>query len=302
MYDFIGDLHGRYDALVKLLSKLGYADNKGVWTHPKRKVFFLGDLIDNGNQINETLKLVRSMVTEGQALAILGNHEFNLIGYHTKSRELPETYLRVRKDENTKQCERTTSQLSPVELDNYLNWFCELPIYHQGSDFRAVHACWKPNHIAEITNRLNGKNKITYDSIHNLYEPGNKLCEAVEITLKGPEIKLPEGVFIKDKYKKLRGELRLSWWSQSDIPTGTPDNFNYSKHIESHQDQFYPIDAPPVFFGHYYKAGNPQPYLTSKNAQCLDFGLEKGGGYLACYRFDGEQILDSKKLVWVNLD
>ena len=40
---------------------------------------FLGDLVDRGPRILDTLKLVRNMVTSGSALCILGNHENKLM-------------------------------------------------------------------------------------------------------------------------------------------------------------------------------------------------------------------------------
>ena len=58
MYDLIGDIHGHCHTLKKLLSQLGYAEQEGVWQHPTRKVIFVGDYIDRGPQIRETLALV----------------------------------------------------------------------------------------------------------------------------------------------------------------------------------------------------------------------------------------------------
>ena len=54
-----------------------------------------------------------------------------------------------------------------------------------------------------------------------------------------------------------------------------------------------------MFFGHYWLKGTPQ--LLRRNVCCLDYSVA-AGGYLACYRFDGEPQLDATKLVWVNAD
>lgn len=62
MIDLIGDIHGHADKLEALLHQLGYAKNKGVYAHPERKVLFVGDYIDRGPKIRETLQIVRSMV------------------------------------------------------------------------------------------------------------------------------------------------------------------------------------------------------------------------------------------------
>lgn len=72
MYDLIGDIHGHADALLQLLRQLGYSKQKGVYRHPERQVIFLGDFIDRGPQIRETLEIVRPMIDAGAALAVMG--------------------------------------------------------------------------------------------------------------------------------------------------------------------------------------------------------------------------------------
>jgi predicted MPP superfamily phosphohydrolase len=84
MIDFIGDIHGHASTLELLLKKLGYESKSGSYKHPERKILFIGDYIDRGPQIRETLHLVRNMVENGSAIALMGNHEYNAIGFHTK--------------------------------------------------------------------------------------------------------------------------------------------------------------------------------------------------------------------------
>mgnify|MGYP003341643738 CR=1 FL=1 len=71
MYDFIGDIHGHADQLITLLKKLGYRLQAGVYRHPERKVFFVGDYIDRGPQILETLQIVKAMVDADAAIAVV---------------------------------------------------------------------------------------------------------------------------------------------------------------------------------------------------------------------------------------
>ncbi len=84
-FDIIGDVHGCCDELEALLGELGYqpvelADDS-LWgsagyVHPEgRKTVFLGDLVDRGPRVLDTLRLVRNMVTSGVALAVPGNHD-----------------------------------------------------------------------------------------------------------------------------------------------------------------------------------------------------------------------------------
>jgi hypothetical protein len=65
MYDLIGDIHGHADALQRLLKTLGYSRQKGVYRHTGRQAIFLGDFIDRGTKIRETLEIVRPVVEPG---------------------------------------------------------------------------------------------------------------------------------------------------------------------------------------------------------------------------------------------
>lgn len=82
-FDIIGDIHGCYDELLALLTQLGYSSDAQVGLrHPDgRRVVFLGDLVDRGPKIVETVDLVRRMVETGQALCVPGNHDIKLARY-----------------------------------------------------------------------------------------------------------------------------------------------------------------------------------------------------------------------------
>ena len=62
MTDFIGDIHGHADKLEALLIKLGYSYKNESYSHPERKVVFVGDYIDRGQEIKKTLEIVKNMV------------------------------------------------------------------------------------------------------------------------------------------------------------------------------------------------------------------------------------------------
>jgi len=82
-FDIIGDVHGCFDELHSLLTKLGYEITMNGTVHaihPEgRKAVFLGDLVDRGPKVPEVLKLVMSMTECGTALAVPGNHDSKLM-------------------------------------------------------------------------------------------------------------------------------------------------------------------------------------------------------------------------------
>jgi len=117
-FDIIGDVHGCCDELEALLGELGYeaaelpagqagdvcgepgtladkppvapaalvpAAEDAVWgrrffRHPGgRKAIFLGDLVDRGPRIVDTLRIVHNMVAAGAALCVPGNHDMKFM-------------------------------------------------------------------------------------------------------------------------------------------------------------------------------------------------------------------------------
>ena len=80
-FDIIGDIHGCCDELEQLLARLGYAkDEKNIYQHPEgRKVVFVGDLVDRGPRIPDTVRIVKDMVDSGHAFCVPGNHDIKFM-------------------------------------------------------------------------------------------------------------------------------------------------------------------------------------------------------------------------------
>ncbi|MDR0889669.1 MAG: polynucleotide kinase-phosphatase [Oscillospiraceae bacterium] len=81
-FDIIGDVHGCYDELCALLTKMGYAVDKAACTAappPGRKAVFLGDLCDRGPHNMQVLRLVMDMAQSGHAYCVAGNHDVKLL-------------------------------------------------------------------------------------------------------------------------------------------------------------------------------------------------------------------------------
>jgi protein phosphatase len=81
-FDVIGDVHGCYPELVKLLGGLGYqvaADGTTAWHPDGRTAIFVGDLVDRGPDTPGVLRLVMGMTADGSGLSVAGNHEAKLV-------------------------------------------------------------------------------------------------------------------------------------------------------------------------------------------------------------------------------
>ncbi|MER6118690.1 polynucleotide kinase-phosphatase [Streptomyces sp. NPDC001743] len=87
-FDIIGDIHGCSSELETLLGKLGYVEG----SHPEgRTAVFVGDLVDRGPDSPGVLRRVMSMVSDGNALCVPGNHE-NKLGRYLKGRKVQQTH------------------------------------------------------------------------------------------------------------------------------------------------------------------------------------------------------------------
>ncbi len=307
-YDLIGDIHGHADELRRLLEKLGYARCGEGYRHSERRVIFLGDFIDRGPKIRETLEIVRVMMADGQALAVMGNHEFNALAFHTTLPNRSDQSLRPRSSKNIRQHVQTLAQLNDSQLADALEWFRTLPMWLDLDGLRAVHACWDAGCIAKIQAALRMSGGITPSFMLEACTQATALFHAVEILLKGKELELPRGKYFLDKDGHKRTSIRTRWFAvapntyqeyalQSDpiecdvmIPYGTPPVLDREKY------EPYPAGAPPVFVGHYWLHGE-QPRRLSKNVACLDYSVAKGG-FLCAYRWNGEQEIDDANFQW----
>ncbi len=76
-FDIIGDIHGCFDELRRLLDKLGWLkDEEGIYDHRQgRKLCFVGDLLDRGPKNVDVIRLAMQMVKTGKAYWVKGNHD-----------------------------------------------------------------------------------------------------------------------------------------------------------------------------------------------------------------------------------
>ena len=303
MYDLIGDIHGHADKLEELLRTLGYVSKDGVYEHAERKVLFVGDYIDRGPKIRETLQLVRGMVDSGNAIALMGNHEYNALCFHFQETE--GGHLRKHLIKNIMQHYETLRQFQnrQGEYEDYLEWFKTLPLYFEIDTFRAVHACWDFENIEFLRDNLENDrltDKLIYDSV----KQDTELHRVIEQTLKGKEMAMPEGYSFYDKDGTERTEIRIKWWEDPSAMTYRSISVEPLENLPNtpiedsaiSAQAYYSGEHKPVFFGHYWLKG--QPSFQKANVCCLDYSVAKGGKLVA-YPLDNDVKLSESNVVFV---
>ena len=323
--DFIGDIHGHYDELRALLTKLGYVESAGAFRYPggARMAVFLGDYVDRGPKVREALWLVRAMRDAGSALALLGNHEFNMLSFWQRNgsngghflHRMKDSYLREHSFNKIAIHSRTVSSFvgRKREFEEAIAFVKALPFYLEDDLFRAQHACFDPDAVASL--RKEGICCFADGNFDELiarandedYEFEDSLFKPLSTLLKGPEMHLPEGEYFTDAEGVRRVKTRIAWWldpakakfHELSFQPGVSMDVNTEVPPDVRARNFYGEGERPVFFGHYWLTGIPK--LVRSNVCCLDFSVAgyRGDGRLAAYRFDGEQALDPQKFVWV---
>ena len=300
---FIGDIHGHAPTLLALLGQLGWKQRSGRLTNPGgQHLVFVGDLIDRGSQNLRTVEIVRDLVERGDALCVMGNHEYNAVQFHTDDPENPGQYLRPRTEGKVRQHQEVLDEIErrPGDWKDMLAWFQTLPLAVEGETWRCVHACWHPEHL-DILNRRGVAWYLPEDCWTASARKGTPEYKAVETLLKGPEYKLPEGSGFYDKGGQWREHARIAWWTPDprDLDSALllqsdPEGLDVGAPYENPQHPAYPKDAPPVFFGHYWRSGAVEP--QQPNAACLDYSIGKGGRLVA-YRYRSERVLFDSRFV-----
>lgn len=288
--DFIGDIHGHYDALIQLFNKMGYANENGIYVHPDRFPIFIGDYIDRGPKIFETVELIKKMEETGNAIALMGNHELNYLELHFK--DYNGNYFRSQSKRN--HVKATDDALDGKDKKIYLDWMSKLPIAIESDHFRAVHAQWEEEAIQEL--KKSNIEKLDENGLQSAHAD-SKLYKSIEILLKGKELKLPETLHYEDHGSEPRTEARIKWWQARKRTLFGVDFASLPEHMidkdistfNHDYDFYYEKEHTPVFFGHYWMDAN-KVELMSTNACCVDYSIAKKG-ILVAYRHTQREAL-----------
>lgn len=286
IYDIIGDIHGQADKLLGLLDKLGYQHDGVSHIAPHgHQAVFIGDLIDRGNQQLKTLKIVFDMIDNQQAQAVMGNHEYNAIGYATKNALGERIYQPTPRQHEVHQVFLQEVQEGSALHQYWLQRFFELPLWLEFDDCMIIHACPDGNAMARLHPYLQNQrlNPQTFTQL-----PKAVHADILKI-LTGVQARLPDEFFITDGMGHPRKDIRVQWW-QDDLhqPITTLSAASNCDLSTLPNDLICPIDFQlytdkPIIIGHYWLTGTPTP--LSDQVICTDYSAGKDG-YLTAYRFD----------------
>ena len=297
IYDVIGDVHGQADKLIGLLTQLGYQDNGQFFqAPPNHQAIFIGDLIDRGRKEIKTLELVFAMIDNGQALAVMGNHEYNALAFATLDDRDNRDYLRKH---DAKNCSQHQAFLDEVGFGSELHqfWlqrFYELPLWLELDTACFVHACWDSSAMAVLKPLLTADNRLTPLGLQKTSEEDSLPFKALERVLKGVEAPLPEGLHLLDKEGHQRKNVRIEWWQPTlsfqpihQIARASKDDLiHIPNDTLTGKIGFGLSHDKPIFVGHYWLNGTPA--LLSHQVVCVDYSAAKDG-FLTAYQFDTDK-------------
>jgi hypothetical protein len=296
MYDIIGDVHGHAQLLKKLLLTLGYKKTGSGYAHPERKAIFVGDFVNRGPEIKKTIRIIRSMVESGNAFAILGNHELNLIIDHLRSRKVISPWKDI-------SVIKTVNEFrdDPDEWEDQMKWMRSLPFYLEFEGLRIVHACWSDEAVEYIKKNL-PPGKIKKKVFRNLRkEPESPLSRNIWLLTRGLHFKLPGDLKLISNKGISPRSFRIKWWEEPRDKTFEQLSFDSKHQLPEYtippqilpQSLPYGEKNPPVFFGHYCRKDGP--HIISHNLCCIDACIA-GSKTLLAYRWDGEKALTEDKI------
>jgi len=125
----VSDIHGMLDLFKKTLKDVKYNSKED-------QLIILGDFVDRGNKIFETVEYVIQLQKEGNVIALLGNHDDMLL-------DAIEDY-RYRQSQNWSYNGGGATAKSyadnKVGLDYHRRWFESLPLSYEDEDFFYCHA------------------------------------------------------------------------------------------------------------------------------------------------------------------
>lgn len=259
--DIVGDVHGELVALQNLMLHLGYDE---LGNHPDgRKLVFVGDLVDRGQDCPGVVRLVRRLVTAGNAFAVVGNHELNIV--MSKPKDGTGWFLAEARQKDKKYGDYA---LCPDdERQDVLNFLSSLPLALIRPDLRIVHATWDASAleaVKSLTPQQVGDAFLAYEQgiikqaqTENLYALAT--AEENSVTLEDRSVEPPflHQLARLESLKQMGNPIKILT-SGIERPGTTPfyssGKWRFVERVQWWNEY---DDATPVVIGHYWRRVKP---------------------------------------------
>lgn len=119
----IGDIQGCFEALQRLLDRIGFDESRD-------RLWFVGDLVNRGPDSLATLRFVQAL--GDVATVVLGNHDLHLLA-------VAEGLAKLRQDDTLDEV------LAAPDREMLLDWLRHLPLMHFEEGYAMVHAGLLPD-------------------------------------------------------------------------------------------------------------------------------------------------------------
>ena len=141
----IGDLHGSFQKLEKLLEK---------WKVKEQRLIFLGDYINRGDDSLQVLQRVKELVEDYGAIALKGNHESMFLEWLDEPDKHAGMFLNIGGVPTLQSMKTFVLEGEPTipqliagikrEHGPLLAWMDRLPLYYRWGDYFFAHAGISP--------------------------------------------------------------------------------------------------------------------------------------------------------------
>ena len=227
---FIGDVHGCYDELAKMLDTISYQPSQD-------KLLFTGDLVGRGSEAYKTVCLVRSLQQENpEVKVVLGNHDLHLIALYFGGYD---------RDKNQ---DATLNQIIDAsDAQQIIEWLLHQPLlyWNKQDDYVLVHAgiphIWSIEEAANFAKYAEQQLQSTYASgpaptrqiamqklMHGLY--GNQPSSMDEVSNESERLRIIINYLTRMRFCTAEGKMELSSaGAANEAPANCAAWFDYAR-------------------------------------------------------------------------
>lgn len=249
----IGDVHGQYDALMRLLDKVDYNENRD-------KLWFVGDLVNRGPKSLKALRFVTGL--GGKANVVVGNHDYSLMvqALNTPKIKIKKTTAEILAAPDGEELVMAIRRWPLMVEDENRN----VVMVHAGLYPHWSLACARAQNAAYCA-MMQGEKSIADARIIETFDDGSGCWEADGDAAE--QMRFTVNAFARMRFLEKNGRLNFD---AKVPPRSAPRSLTpwYKLH---------PADGAKVIFGHWAALG-----LTIKPRwACIDGGAAWGGELIA---------------------